>query len=300
MLNNREKLQSENHGLYTQYYEEICTHIFFLCKNAEKKREMCAWFKGEQKSCVCTSIFWKNWLENKGYFSEKENLIGFSTYIYGEKYCLTCKTVWVQFKTVLRRQWKRHRKYDMLFTKEALKRGYDNEDERNLFAWTDDRSGHSFTMVLQIPVSATNGYIHLGTVWYCWSAYFWLALRHGSRRCWGLRWLTCSADMPIGHPYPHHQRVMGLLVGKIAHYTPAHYTLFRPAEKNFFGLRNRLWALWALWMIIGYYFGGAVLQKSFTVALTSIPENLVLGRAVQALWLVGYAFYKAKGTDYAL
>ena len=27
---NREKLQSENHGLYTQYYEEICTHIFFL------------------------------------------------------------------------------------------------------------------------------------------------------------------------------------------------------------------------------------------------------------------------------
>lgn len=35
---------------------------------------------------------------------KKENLKGLSTYIYGEKYCLTCKTVWVQFKTVLRRQ----------------------------------------------------------------------------------------------------------------------------------------------------------------------------------------------------
>lgn len=53
------------------------------------------------------------------------------------------------------------------------------------------------TMVLQIPVSATNGYIHLGdsmillisvffgcTVW-------WLAV-------WEPHWLTCSADMPIG------------------------------------------------------------------------------------------------------
>ena len=40
----------------------------------------------------------------KDIFLKKENLKGLSTYIYGEKYCLTCKTVWVQFKTVLRRQ----------------------------------------------------------------------------------------------------------------------------------------------------------------------------------------------------
>ena len=40
----------------------------------------------------------------KDIFLKKENLNGLSTYIYGEKYCLTCKTVWVQFKTVLRRQ----------------------------------------------------------------------------------------------------------------------------------------------------------------------------------------------------
>ncbi|SHJ81658.1 hypothetical protein [Anaerotignum lactatifermentans] len=40
----------------------------------------------------------------KDIFLKKENLKGLSTYIYGEKYCLTCKIVWVQFKTVLRRQ----------------------------------------------------------------------------------------------------------------------------------------------------------------------------------------------------
>ena len=59
----------------------------------------------------------------KDIFLKKENLKGLSTYIYGEKYCLTCKTVWVQFKTVLRRQWKRHRKYDMLFYKGSFETG---------------------------------------------------------------------------------------------------------------------------------------------------------------------------------
>ena len=59
----------------------------------------------------------------KDIFLKKENLNGLSTYIYGEKYCLTCKTVWVQFKTVLRRQWKRNRKYDMLFYKGSFETG---------------------------------------------------------------------------------------------------------------------------------------------------------------------------------
>lgn len=43
----------------------------------------------------------------KDIFWRIENLNGLSTYIYGEKDCLTCKTVWVQFETVLRRQWQR-------------------------------------------------------------------------------------------------------------------------------------------------------------------------------------------------
>lgn len=106
---------------------------------------------------------------------------------------------------------------------------------------------------------------------------------------WEPHWLTCSADMPIGLPFTLIIKgVMGLLVGKIAHYTPQ--------EKHFFGLRNLTGSVVGIvWMIIGYYFGGAVLQKSFTVALTSIPENMVQGGAGFVIFLVvGYAFYKAK------
>ncbi len=145
------------------------------------------------------------------------------------------------------------------------------------------------TMVLQIPVSATNGYIHLGdsmilliSVFFGWR-YGMVAGGVGS----------ALADLLSG--YAHWapftliiKGVMGLLVGKIAHYTPQ--------EKHFFGLRNLTGSVVGIvWMIIGYYFGGAVLQKSFTVALTSIPENMVQGGAGFVIFLVvGYAFYKAK------
>lgn len=85
------------------------------------------------------------------------------------------------------------------------------------------------TMVLQIPVSATNGYIHLGdsmilliSVFFGWR-YGMVAGGVGA----------ALADLLSG--YAHWapftliiKGVMGLLVGKIAHYTPQ--------EKHFFGL----------------------------------------------------------------
>lgn len=175
------------------------------------------------------------------------------------------------------------------FTKEALKRGYDNEDERNLFAWTDDRSGHSFYH------GAADS-----CVCYQWLHSFGGQYDIADQRIFGWRYGMVAggvgaalADLLSG--YAHWapftliiKGVMGLLVGKIAHYTPA--------EKHFFGLRNLAGSVVGIvWMIIGYYFGGAVLQKSFTVALTSIPENLVQGGAGFVIFLVvGYAFYKAK------
>ena len=111
------------------------------------------------------------------------------------------------------------------------------------------------TMVLQIPVSATNGYIHLGdsmilliSVFFGWR-YGMVAGGVGA----------ALADLLSG--YAHWapftliiKGVMGLLVGKIAHYTPA--------EKHFFGLRNLAGSVVGIvWMIIGYYFGGAVFAE---------------------------------------
>ncbi len=111
-------------GLYTQHYEEICTHIFFFCAKCGEEKRNVRLIQGRTEILRLYFYFsgkidWKI----KDIFLKKENLKGLSTYIYGEKYCLTCKTVWVQFKTVLRRQWKRHRKYDMLFYKGSFETG---------------------------------------------------------------------------------------------------------------------------------------------------------------------------------
>lgn len=82
--------------------------------------------------------------------------------------------------------------------------------------------------------------------------------------------------------------LMGYLVGKLSH--------FSPQDPRFLSVRNVFASIIGIiWMIVGYYFGGAVLQKSFAVALTSIPENIVQGSAGFVIFLiVGYAFYKAK------
>lgn len=92
-------------GLYTQHYEEICTHIFFFVQKCGEEKKNVRLIQGRTEILRLYFYFsgkidWKI----KDIFLKKENLKGLSTYIYGEKYCLTCKTVWVQFKTVLRRQ----------------------------------------------------------------------------------------------------------------------------------------------------------------------------------------------------
>lgn len=78
--------------------------LFFVQKCGEEKRNLRP-IQGKTEMLRLYFYFsgkidWKI----KDIFLKKENLNGLSTYIYGEKYCLTCKTVWVQFKTVLWRQ----------------------------------------------------------------------------------------------------------------------------------------------------------------------------------------------------
>ena len=145
------------------------------------------------------------------------------------------------------------------------------------------------TMVLQIPVSATNGYIHLGD-----SMILIIGIFFGARYGMIAGGVGAAlADLLSG--YAHWapftliiKGLMGYLIGKIGHRSME--------EQHFFTVRTWLGAvIGILWMVIGYYLGGAVLQSSWTVALTSIPENLVLGGAGLVIFLVvGYAFYKAK------
>lgn len=145
------------------------------------------------------------------------------------------------------------------------------------------------TMVFQIPVSATQGYIHLGDsmillvgVFFGWK-YGMVAGGVGS----------ALADLLSG--YAHWapftfiiKGVMGLLIGLISD--------FARKEQKFFTLRNfTASVVGILWMVLGYFLGGAALKSSFAVAATSIPENLVQGIAGAVIfYIVGTAFYKAK------
>lgn len=149
------------------------------------------------------------------------------------------------------------------------------------------------TMVFQIPVSATQGYIHLGdsmillvSIFFGWR-YGMVAGGVGS----------ALADLLSGYAHwvPFSlviKGLMGLIIGKVADYAGK--------EGNFFRLRNLLGSVLGLvWMVLGYFLAGAVLKSSFLVAATSIPENLVQGAAGLVIFLVvGYAFSKAHITKY--
>lgn len=149
------------------------------------------------------------------------------------------------------------------------------------------------TMVLQIPVSATQGYIHLGdgiilltSVFFGWK-YGMVAGGVGSM----------LADVLSG--YSHWapftlliKGLMGFIIGKTADYTK---------EKNvFFTARNIVASvLGSAWMVVGYLLGGTILKGSFVVALTSVPENIVQAVGGLVIYLVvGFAFSKVNVCKY--
>lgn len=144
------------------------------------------------------------------------------------------------------------------------------------------------TMVFQIPVSATNGYIHLGDSMILLVGVFFGA-RYGMV-AGGIG--SALADLLSG--YAHWvpftlviKGLMGWLIGKIAGGAAN--------REKFFTGRNLLASVVGIaWMVVGYFIGGGILKSSFLVALTSIPENIVQGTAGIIIFLVvGAAFHKA-------
>ncbi|NCC16813.1 MAG: ECF transporter S component [Clostridia bacterium] len=145
------------------------------------------------------------------------------------------------------------------------------------------------TMIFQVPVSATQGYIHLGDSMILLIGVFFGA-RYGMV-AGGVG--SALADLLSG--YAHWalftliiKGIMGYLIGKIASFS----------EKNqkFFTTRNMLASVSGIiWMVFGYFIAGGILKSSFAVAAVSIPENLVQGFAGLAIFIVvGIAFHKAK------
>ena len=128
------------------------------------------------------------------------------------------------------------------------------------------------TMVFQIPVSATQGYVHLGDSMILLVGVFFGA-RYGMV-AGGIG--SALADV-----------LMGWLIGKIASGAGS--------RAKFYTGRNLLAAVVGIaWMVFGYFIGGGILKSSFAVAATSIPENIVQGVAGAVIFfVVGAAFHKA-------
>lgn len=144
------------------------------------------------------------------------------------------------------------------------------------------------TMVFQIPVSATQGYVHLGDSMILLVGIFFGA-RYGMV-AGGIG--SALADILSG--YAHWapftliiKGLMGWLIGKIA--------AGAGTREKFYTPRNLAASVVGIvWMVIGYFIGGGILKSSFVVAATSIPENIIQGVAGMVIFLVvGAAFHKA-------
>ena len=145
------------------------------------------------------------------------------------------------------------------------------------------------TMVIQIPVAGTSGYIHLGD-----SMILLIGLFFGRKRgaiAGGVG--SALADFLSG--YAHWvvftliiKALMGWLVGAVCD--------FQGDGSKLFTLRNGVAVLLAeVWMVIGYLLGGAVLKSSFAVALTSVPENCVQAiGGILVFSVLAVAFCRAK------
>lgn len=145
------------------------------------------------------------------------------------------------------------------------------------------------TMIIQIPMPATSGYVHLGdsvilisSVFFGWK-YGMVAGGIGS----------AMADVFTGYGYwaPFTLIIkgfMGYAVGKMANYSGE--------SSNFFSKRNVFASvIGEIWMVLGYLLGGAVLKGSLLVSLASVPGNIVqAGGGLVIFLVIGYALDKAK------
>ncbi|HHV94215.1 MAG TPA: ECF transporter S component [Firmicutes bacterium] len=144
------------------------------------------------------------------------------------------------------------------------------------------------TMVINIPMAATQGFINVGD-----TVIFLSALLMGPKvglMAGGLG--SALADLLLG--YSHWapwtlviKGVEGLVAGVLGH------GVYRQEERVSGRVVISL-VISALWMVVGYYVAGGIMV-GFDVALASVPGNLVQGLGSAALaWPLLQAFAKMK------
>lgn len=145
------------------------------------------------------------------------------------------------------------------------------------------------TMIIKIPIPATQGYVNVGDSLVLISAIFFgpqvgfVAGGVGS----------ALADLLSGYPQ---WAVATFVIKGIEGYVAAMIACKFNPERHFFNKYTVIASVVAMIiMVVGYFFGGAVLEGSFLVSLGSVPANIM--QAIASLiifYVLGFALYKAK------
>ena len=144
------------------------------------------------------------------------------------------------------------------------------------------------TMVIKIPIPATQGYVNVGDSLVLISAIFFgpeigfIAGGIGS----------ALGDLLSGYPQ---WAIATFVIKGIEGYAAARIACKFNPERPFFNKYMIIASVAAMViMVVGYFFGGAVIEGSFLVSLGSVPANTM--QAVASLvifYILGYALYKA-------
>lgn len=127
------------------------------------------------------------------------------------------------------------------------------------------------TMVIQIPIPATNGYIHVGD-----GILLIVAVTLGARAGFIAGGIgSALADILTGYtiwaPFTLIIKgLMGYIMGRIA--SPSGEPSPLVTKRGLFGA-----CLAAAWMVIGYYVSEAILTSSLQVPIFAIPWNFIQG-----------------------
>lgn len=149
------------------------------------------------------------------------------------------------------------------------------------------------TMVVQIPVPMTNGYIHLGD-----SCILLIAIFFGKRYgiiAGGIG--SALADILTGYA---HWALFTLIIKALMGYVAAQISNYRYSNSNFISANTLLASIiTSLTMIFGYFIGGVILKGTIEASLASVPANMTQAFLGMALFFaIGKAFDKLHITNY--
>lgn len=143
------------------------------------------------------------------------------------------------------------------------------------------------TMVVQVPVPMTNGYIHLGDSCILLIAIF-FGKKHGAI-AGGIG--SALADIFTGYA---HWALFTLIIKALMGFVAGQLSDYRFEKSKFFSVNTIISSVCTIAvMVIGYLIGGTILKGSFATALTSVPSNMIQGGLGTVLFFViGKAFDK--------